>query len=56
MEAGPLGEAWAPLAFWAALSQEMAVFRGEAVIPLLPGGMLQGLLILGEKIGSLVRG
>ena len=32
------------------IAQEMAIFRGEVVIPLLPGGRLQGLLVLGAKI------
>lgn len=32
------------------IAQEMAIFRGEVVIPLLPAGRLQGLLVLGEKM------
>ncbi|MCE5238967.1 PAS domain-containing protein [bacterium] len=34
----------------AALGQELGIFRGEVAIPLLPGGRLQGLLMLGEKV------
>ncbi len=34
----------------AAIRQELAIFRGEVAVPLLPGGRLQGLLVLGEKV------
>ena len=33
-----------------ALGQELDVFRGQVAIPLLPGGRLRGLLLLGEKV------
>lgn len=41
---------WTDLQRAAALSQELDIFRGQVVVPLLPGGRLQGLLILGEKV------
>jgi nitrogen-specific signal transduction histidine kinase len=34
----------------AALGQELDLFRGQVVMPLLPGGQLRGLLLLGEKV------
>ena len=41
---------WTDVQEAAALGQELDIFRGEVAIPLLPGGRLQGLLMLGEKV------